>query len=419
MVQLMKPGRLGLPTQSLMRPGWAAQGSSADLDFKNQRYWLDGSGLSYDVNTIPGWSFVRSGSRYSDTSAGALTSFGANTPRITDKGLAADAGATNLLTYSQAFDNAAWTKTEATISADATTAPDGTTTADKAVWTTANSTHLLVQGVTSAANTFSIYAKASGETVISLWVAGAAVGASFNLSNGTIGFSTVTSSSIEDVGSGWYRCTVYDTTVTTAVYIYGRTGGAFVGNETDGVFLWGAQWETGARATPHIPTTTASASAGLDTAALTDLDSLGLTSAVLAAGYTVVAEYSQVNIDDAVRGPWRLDAGGSTLTALYHDGAIAAGLTPELYVNASNLISVTGINAAAVNKVAARIKDGDSAVAANGNAAATGAHTPPTDHTQMLLGRTLAAGQPLEGYVRRLTIYPSALSNAQLQAVTA
>lgn len=37
---------------------------------------------------------------------------------------------TNLLTYSEQFDNAAWTKSNVTITANSTTSPDGTTTAD-------------------------------------------------------------------------------------------------------------------------------------------------------------------------------------------------------------------------------------------------------------------------------------------------
>ena len=36
----------------------------------------------------------------------------------------------NLLQYSEQFDNAAWTKTNSTITANATTAPDGTLSAD-------------------------------------------------------------------------------------------------------------------------------------------------------------------------------------------------------------------------------------------------------------------------------------------------
>jgi hypothetical protein len=49
------------------------------------------------------------------------------------KGFLIEEQRTNLLTYSEQFDNAAWTKGNTTISANAATAPDGQTTADKLV----------------------------------------------------------------------------------------------------------------------------------------------------------------------------------------------------------------------------------------------------------------------------------------------
>ena len=67
---------------------------------------------------------------------------------------------TNLLTYSEEFDNAAWTKSSATVTADDTTAPDGTTTAD--LIATSSSGGLIYQDttITDANNfTFSIYLK--------------------------------------------------------------------------------------------------------------------------------------------------------------------------------------------------------------------------------------------------------------------
>jgi hypothetical protein len=47
----------------------------------------------------------------------------------------------NLLLYSQEFDNAAWTKTSTTVTANSTTAPDGTTTADTLIPNTTNTYH--------------------------------------------------------------------------------------------------------------------------------------------------------------------------------------------------------------------------------------------------------------------------------------
>ncbi len=69
---------------------------------------------------------------------------------------------TNLLTYSEAFDNAAWTKTNLSITANSTTAPDGQVTMDKALETVTNGEHSATQGatVTAAATEVSIFATA-------------------------------------------------------------------------------------------------------------------------------------------------------------------------------------------------------------------------------------------------------------------
>lgn len=75
--------------------------------------------------------------------------------------------ATNLLTYPDQFDNAYWSKTRATITANTIAAPDGTLTADKLVIdTTAANTHYLYRStlgsyVPGGNVMFSIVAKAA------------------------------------------------------------------------------------------------------------------------------------------------------------------------------------------------------------------------------------------------------------------
>jgi len=172
------------------------------------------------------------------------------------------------LSYSEEFDNAAWGKSAMTVSTGTTalfTAPDGTTNADKIIATSGNVAHNINRsGIASAAYTFSVFAKAGEESVISLWLRGASVRAEFNLVSGTVSNITTTSARIENYGNGWYRCTVYDSTAGTTAHVYGRGGAAYAGNGSDGFYLWGAQLETGSVATSYIPTTTGTGSRSAD-----------------------------------------------------------------------------------------------------------------------------------------------------------
>jgi hypothetical protein len=171
----------------------------------------------------------------------------------------------NLVQYSETFNNAYWTKSNTTISADTTTAPNGTLTADTLIEDTSNSTHRIFNNTavtvsTSIASTYSVYLKSAGRT--RAWVRdNDIVGALFNLSNGTVvsteGTATAT---ITNVGDGWYRCTItkINTTVSGRIVIYldNGTSETYTGNGTSGIYIWGAQVVEGTSAQSYLTTTT-------------------------------------------------------------------------------------------------------------------------------------------------------------------
>jgi hypothetical protein len=186
----------------------------------------------------------------------------------------------NLLTYSEQFDNGAWTKTNATVTANATVAPDGTTTADKLVSAVGALHERAEQAVTIAASTaytFTVYAKADGANFAGFRVAqDTAPSVWFDLVNGTVGNveGNWSAAVITAAGNGWYRCKATYTTVGTSytfrIFLSGSNGDSiFTGDGIKGLFLWGADLRPTSQATGLIGPTYQRV------AAATDYDTVG------------------------------------------------------------------------------------------------------------------------------------------------
>jgi hypothetical protein len=87
---------------------------------------------------------------------------------------------TNLLTHSEQFDNTAWFKTDATVTANATTSPDGMVDAEKVIPNSGVASGVVGQTVTKTASaiqyTWSVYAKAGEWNSVGVYL----TGSSFN-----------------------------------------------------------------------------------------------------------------------------------------------------------------------------------------------------------------------------------------------
>jgi hypothetical protein len=171
----------------------------------------------------------------------------------------------NLLGFTQEFDNAAWGKSNASITANATASPDGFVTADKLVENTSAGFHSLsfinASVISGTTYTYSVYAKA-GER--SLFQINSSTGFStsavrYNLLTGA---TTIVSGSptvsLVNVGNGWYRCSLtIAATSTTASgafthFLTNGTTSSYTGDGTSGVFIWGAQLSDSASLDPYV-----------------------------------------------------------------------------------------------------------------------------------------------------------------------
>lgn len=187
-----------------------------------------------------------------------------------------EGAATNLLTYSEQFGNASWTKSQASVTDNVVVAPDGVTSADKLYENTANSQHIAYKSssaIVAGSNvTVSCYFKSAGRTTGWLQVNNPAFTsgfrASFNLTSATafsvtFGLGSLATTSIENVGNGWYRVTssgiIDGVTTLPTITIALNDGLSYVGDGVSGLYLWGAQLEVGGNATSYIPTVASTA----------------------------------------------------------------------------------------------------------------------------------------------------------------
>lgn len=211
---------------------------------------------------------------------GLIESVPANVPRfnfdpITGEflGVLVEPAATNLLLYSEEFSNAYWTKGNfSTISPNVAISPSGLLTADKYVCHNSNAAFALIKlnesVVTSTFYTYSIFLKQSEIRFVQLRnTLNGVLFCNFDLQLGIIGTpSSGLTASIKHVGDGWYKCSI--TAIATSSNSTSSFGLNIIssltsvlapiynGNGIDGLFVWGAQLETGPTATSYIPTTT-------------------------------------------------------------------------------------------------------------------------------------------------------------------
>jgi hypothetical protein len=174
----------------------------------------------------------------------------------------------NLFQYSQEFDNAYWSKVRITVTANTTTAPDGTTTAESLIPTAEALGHRISRNVTVSSSgdiVYSVFAKANGYNFVAI---NARSGGSdrqcfFNLSTGAVATNNSGgTASIVDAGNGWYRCIVVraseGTTAVNEIAVCETDNVvSYTANGTDGIYAWGAQVEQRSSVTAYTATTTA------------------------------------------------------------------------------------------------------------------------------------------------------------------
>jgi hypothetical protein len=228
-------------------------------------------------------------------SAGLIESVANNVPRLdytngSCPSILVEPQRTNLLTYSEQFDNAAWGKFNTSITPNITTAPDGTITADKIIATIVNNFHITSQGALLTSGviyTQTYFVKSDEFQFVQIGSAGPSLGTgniNFDLQNEIItSINGFISGSIEKYNNEWYRIRATKQAISTGLssmeFNLIQTSNAiqreqFAGNGTDGVFIWGAQLEAGSNATSYIPTVASAVTRNADVISKTGISDL-------------------------------------------------------------------------------------------------------------------------------------------------
>jgi hypothetical protein len=351
-------------------------------------------------------------------------------------GYTQEGSATNLVTDSEDFSAGSWTKTQLNattpVSVNQITAPDGTTTADKIVENTANAQRYINDSFGALSNStayvFSVIAKAEERSIIWLSLGGIAFTtaneAYFNLLSGTVGTITGagTTAGIIPLGNGWYRCwisRVSEGTTSSFAYIgMSEVDGtrSYTGDDSSGLYLWGAQFELGTYPSSYTKTSGGTA--------------------------TRAADFLE---DQSV--PWLLDDRG-TFVIDYHRPAGMANF-PQLfdasnsasptanrvdsYLNSSGVVAgrVSGGGSSSTANTAASVANSQGKVALayepdNWNIALNGTASMPDTSQAMPTGlNQLSIGvgdngtnSPLDGHIKSLQYYAERKSDADLATLS-
>lgn len=338
---------------------------------------------------------------------------------------------TNLCTYSEQFDNAVGAHPQAnmTVAANDTTAPDGGMTADRLTATATAATTMREEAViTGTAAAYSVFVKKGSSatagnefTLRNFTTSTDLVRFTLNYDTGAITYTTGSSgAAARDYGSGWWRVEIVATSGITSGDIISGYAGARATPMTAGDFwyAWGVQLESAAVVGSYVPTGASAVTRNADAISYT---LSGPHATALSSQGTVVVEY---RLQGGVP-----NSGSFQRRAVSIDDGTASN---RIWVgtgnttNAIRAIVETGAVGQTANIVSAGIAVGSRVVAAfsyatnNANLAANG--TPVNNDASCIVptvarigfGANSFGGSELFGTIKRVTIFSTALTDAQV-----
>jgi hypothetical protein len=343
---------------------------------------------------------------------------------------------TNIVLRSEEFNNASFQKNRSSVSANTTTAPDGTLTADTWTGDGTSGIHYLTQtasATSGVAYTQSVFAKKGTNNFIQILGATAMYDAdswaNFDLEDGAVGDKGASAkATITDFGNGWYRCTMTATATDTVSPDNGDgfslrlvTSADSVRAETNSlatsVHLWGAQLEAGAYPTSYIPTTTIALARNADVINRDDIYTNNLITDEGGTWFVDLINNVLVLRDTSDVG---LFIGNSSNGVTGDVLAIRNNGTNRLSINKRIASSQTQIYITTTDHVKVAIKwgGGKAKVFVNGALIAISSGVYETDFNTTDMEFFRWTGADVSKYIKQMALFPTPLSDDQCIALT-
>ena len=337
---------------------------------------------------------------------------------------------TNLLTYSEDFSNAAWTKQQSTITNNTVVAPDGTLTGYKLVSDNLSTNSAIYRTVTITSGlsyTFSAFVKSDGNAnwvqLINTNATGLATARVwFDLSNGVIGTNNGEYSlvSITNVGDGFYRVSATFTSGSTSTIAFltnadGDNINSYTGDGYSGIYIWGAQLEAGAFATSYIATVASQVTRAADNASMTGTNFSSWFNNAEGTVYCEFSQYSSTSPNNQFIAAFTDNTTNNYISALTNPSSYRGLIVFGGVSQASIINGVITANTAA--KASLAYKANDFSATSNGAAPILDTSGVVPVVSQLTIG-SINNATHLNGTIKKLSYFPRRLSNEELQEMT-